>query len=156
MLAEDLHVDANGWGTIAIRRSKTDQQGEGAVAGIAPAAMAHLDAWLSAAAITSGAVFRNVDRHGRVGAVLEAGSVARIFKAMARAAGLKGERGADFSGHSTRVGGAGDLIRCKADMAGAMAVGRWKSTAIFTRYTNGVSARLGAAATVAAARKQFV
>lgn len=155
LLAEDLHTDADGWGTIAIHRSKTDQQGEGAVAGIAPDAMAHLQVWLSAAGITHGPVFRNVDRHGRVGTALEAGSVSRIFKAMALAAGLKAKGATDFSGHSTRVGGAQDLIRFKADMAGAMAVGRWKSTAMLTRYTKGVSARLGAAATVAGARKQF-
>ena len=155
LLAEDLQTDADGWGTIAIRRSKTDQQGEGAVAGIAPDAMTHLHAWLSAAAITSGPLFRKVDRHGRVGAALEAGSVSRIFKGMARAAGLTAKGATDFSGHSTRVGGAQDLIPFKADMAGAMAVGRWKSTAMLARYTKNQSARLGAAATVAAARKQF-
>jgi hypothetical protein len=32
--------------------------------------------------------------------------------------------GADFSGHSTRVGGDQDLIRHGADMAGAMQAGR--------------------------------
>jgi site-specific recombinase XerD len=107
LFAEDLHTDADGWGMIAIRRSKTDQEAEGAVAGIAPDAMAQL----AAARITRGPVFRNVDRHGRVGAALEPGSVSRIFKAMARAAGLTARGATNFSGHSTRVGGAQDLIR---------------------------------------------
>jgi hypothetical protein len=40
-------------------------------------------------------------------------------------------------------------------MAGAMQVGRWKSTAMLARYAAGANARLGAAAKVAGARKQF-
>jgi integrase len=45
LLREDLQVDADGFGTITIRRSKTDQEGVGAVAPIAPDAMRHLSVW---------------------------------------------------------------------------------------------------------------
>lgn len=86
---------------------------------------------------------------------MEAGTVARIFRAMAAEAGVSAKPGEAFSGHSTRVGGASDLISYGADMAGAMQVGRWKSTAMLARYTARTNARRGAAAKVAAARKKF-
>jgi site-specific recombinase XerD len=155
MLVEDLETDREGWGVIAIRSSKTDQEGAGAVVGISPDAMTHVTRWIAAAGITNGKLFRSVDKDGRVGAALEAGTVARIFRAMAAKAGVSAKAGSAFSGHSTRVGGAIDLISYGADMAGAMQVGRWKSTSMLARYTAGANARLGAAAKVAAARKKF-
>ena len=45
---EDLQVEADGFGTIAIRRSKTDQEGVGAMAPITADAMRHLLAWIDA------------------------------------------------------------------------------------------------------------
>jgi site-specific recombinase XerD len=155
MLCEDLETDRDGWGTIAIHSSKTDQEGAGAVVGISPDAMTHVARWIAAAGITSGRLFRSVDKDGRVGAALEAGTVARIFRAMAAKAGVSAKAGSAFSGHSTRVGGAQDLITYGADLAGAMQVGRWKSTAMLARYTARGNARLGAAAKVAGARKKF-
>lgn len=91
---------------IQIRKSKTDQEGEGQEVpvphGVRLKPIAALDAWLAAAAINDGAVFRPVDRHGRVGAGrLTDRSVARIIKRAAKACGLD-ER--TFSGHSPRAG----------------------------------------------------
>ena len=60
-----------------------------------------LDAWLKAAAIESGPVFRSVDRHGRLGGGLAGGSVATIVKGRAQAAGLDYSK---ISGHSLRAG----------------------------------------------------
>jgi site-specific recombinase XerD len=60
MRREDLQVDADGFGTVAIRRSKTDQEGAGEVAAITSDAMRHLTAWLEAARIEAGLLFRSV------------------------------------------------------------------------------------------------
>ena len=57
-------------------------------------------AWLAASGITSGPVFRAVDRHGGAGR-LDSGSVARILQRAARAAGLDA---ALYAGHSLRAG----------------------------------------------------
>ncbi|MCK1393940.1 hypothetical protein [Bradyrhizobium sp. 1] len=60
-----------------------------------------LDAWLAAAKIT-GRPFREVDRHGRVGAgALSGRSIARIVKRAIAAAGLDENA---FSGYSMRAG----------------------------------------------------
>jgi integrase len=61
-----------------------------------------LRAWLEAAGIVEGPLFREVTRHGQVKAAALAGrSVARIVKRSAVAAGLDAET---FSGHSLRAG----------------------------------------------------
>jgi integrase len=60
-----------------------------------------LRAWLEAAGITIGPVFRSVDRHGRIGDRMSARAVADVVKAHAEAAGLDP---AAFSGHSLRAG----------------------------------------------------
>lgn len=91
---------------IHIRQSKTDQEAAGQVvvvpAGVKLKPIAALDAWLTAAGISSGPLFREVDRHGNVGAAaLSDHSIARIVKKRAAAAGFDA---ALFSGHSLRAG----------------------------------------------------
>lgn len=116
-------VKANGHMTITIRKSKTDQEGAGLVKhfedadGIHP--IAALRDWLDSAEIKSGAVFRQVDRHGNVRDTrLTAQSVALVVKDTAKAAGLDWRA---VSGHSLRAGfvtaayagGARDLDICE-------------------------------------------
>ncbi len=55
---QDLQIDADGFGTITLRRSKTDQEGVGEVAPIAADAMRHLSAWITAARLTDMTLFR--------------------------------------------------------------------------------------------------
>lgn len=102
---EDLEESPDGL-LVKIRRSKADQEGRGAVLGIPfgiereSCPVLALRAWLEAAGIVEGLVFRGVDRHGRVNGSLTGHSVARIVKSYAEAAGLDG----DFSAHSLRAG----------------------------------------------------
>ena len=93
---------------ITIRRSKTDQEGAGRKIGIPLARredacpVRSVRAWLEAAQIQDGAVFRPVNRHGRIsGGRLTGRSVARIVKRSVELAGLEP---AKFSGHSLRAG----------------------------------------------------
>ncbi|RAI42642.1 site-specific integrase [Rhodoplanes roseus] len=86
--------------------SKTDQEGEGQAIAVPHGTTLHpvaaLDAWLTAAAIAEGPVFRPIDRRGRVGTTrLTDRSVALIVKRWASAAGLDP---ATFAGHSLRAG----------------------------------------------------
>jgi integrase len=155
MLREDLQIDADGFGTVAVRRSKTDQEGAGAMAAITADAMRHLIAWLDAAGIKAGPLFRSVRKGGRVGEALGEGDVARAFKAMAKAAGLSDEDVARISGHSTRVGATQDLVRYGADLAGIMQAARWRSPEMPARYSRRLTARRNAAAQIADRRTQF-
>jgi integrase len=155
LLREDLATEADGFGTVTIRRSKTDQEGAGAVAPITADAMRHVLAWIEAAKIETGPLFRAVLKGGQVGGPMDPGDVARIFKAMASRAGLTAEEAARISGHSTRVGAAQDAIRYGAELPAVMQAGRWKTPEMVGRYTRRLSARRGAAVQIADRRVQF-
>jgi integrase len=155
LIREDLSVEADGLGTVVIRRSKTDQEGQGAIAPITQDAMAHLQAWLREAEITDGAMFRAVLKGGRLGGPLGAGEVARIFKAMARAGGLSTDEAARVSGHSTRVGAAQDMLRYGEQLPAIMQAGRWKTAEMVARYTAKQGARQSAAVRIAHRRVRF-
>jgi site-specific recombinase XerD len=93
---------------VTVRRSKTDQEGEGSTKGIPYAGnpalcpVRALEAYLAAAAVTQGPIFRAVDRHGNLAAEgLNGRTVARIVQRAAELAGLDASR---VSGHSLRAG----------------------------------------------------
>ena len=140
---EDITVAEDGSGTVLVRKSKTDQSGEGAVLWIAPQTVAVVQRWLEAAGITSGPIFRSVGKAGRLGAVLDSGEVARIFKKLAKAANIDA---ANISGHSARVGMAQDLVAHGAGLPEVMQAGRWKSPTMPARYAERLVARRGAVA----------
>ncbi|MGI4799558.1 MAG: tyrosine-type recombinase/integrase [Janthinobacterium lividum] len=79
-------------------------------------------AWLEAAAITSGPVFRSVNRHGQVStAGLTPQTVALVVKHYADAAGLDPD---EFSGHSLRAGFLTSAAEAGADVLRMMEVSR--------------------------------
>jgi len=94
--------------TITIRKSKTDQEGQGKVKMIPQiddfevCPMGALLDWLDVADIRSGPVFRRMDRHGNIHqARLSSQSVALVVKRAAKRAGLDWRA---YSGHSLRSG----------------------------------------------------
>jgi site-specific recombinase XerD len=102
---EDCRI--NGTLRITIRKSKTDQEGEGRLKTI-PAIggnlcpVAALQDWLDTAEITSGPVFRRMDRHGNLYPdPITAQVVSHVVKQTAQVAGLDYR---NFSGHSLRSG----------------------------------------------------
>ena len=140
----DLHKTADGSGTVLVRRSKADQEGEGAIKYLAPDTVEHVDAWLSAAQLTSGPLFRPLTKGGQVGAgALGAGEVARVFRDLATAAGLKLARLP--SGHSTRVGATQDMFAAGFELLEVMQAGSWKTPAMPARYGERLRAQRGAA-----------
>lgn len=152
----DLTVESDGFGTVLIRRGKTDQEGHGAVVPIPADAMRYLTKWISRARIKNGALFRAVRHNGSgIGGPLDPADVGRIFKAMARAARLPADTLPRISGHSTRVGAAQDMLRYKETLASIMQAGRWKSPEMVGRYVKEVAARDSAANRIAAAREPF-
>ncbi|QDM15170.1 site-specific integrase [Tardiphaga sp. vice278] len=101
----DIEESADGL-RILIRKSKTDQDGEGETIAIlrgdVACPVAALRAWLDAAGITSGPLFRSVNKGGRVSkTALSDQIVADIVKRYAAAAGFDP---ANFAGHSLRSG----------------------------------------------------
>ena len=142
----DITYDRDGSATATVRRSKTDQTGEGAELYLSPRTVTHLKRWLAAAGITDGAIFRAVNKSGRIGTRLEGSEVARLIKRVAERAGMAPDTVARVSGHSCRVGMAQDLVASGADVAGVMQAGRWKSPLMPARYSARLQAKRGAVA----------
>jgi integrase len=104
---EDLTWSDEGL-VVLVRRSKTDQEGAGRQVGIpygsrpetCPVRAVH--AWLADSGLTTGPLFRRIDRHEHLGrSRLADKTVARTVKAAAQAAGLDPQR---YAGHSLRAG----------------------------------------------------
>jgi integrase len=94
--------------TVALRRSKTDQEGQGRKVGIPYGAnpetcpVRTIQAWVEAAGMSRGPLFRSINRHGQIQAGKLSGiDVARIVKKLAQRAGLDA---AKYAGHSLRSG----------------------------------------------------
>ena len=101
---EDLEESELGF-KMTIWHSKTDQEGAGQTIAIVRGSVAcpvtALKAWLAAAGITSGPIFRAVKKGGAVAGRLSSQTVAEIVKAYAERVGLDP---AVFAGHSMRSG----------------------------------------------------
>lgn len=94
--------------SLLIRRSKTDPNGRGHRINVAPnrssrlCAVRAVMAWMKASELTSGPLFRAIDRHGNVGACrMSAEAVSVIVKQRVEAAGFNPRL---YSGHSLRAG----------------------------------------------------
>jgi site-specific recombinase XerD len=122
---------------VHVRRSKTDQAGEGMVKAIPYASDANLCAvravrdWLAAAGIAEGAIFRAVSKGGAVGERLEGRAVARLVQRSAEAAGLDGSR---YSGHSLRAGFVTVATKRGKDVAAIMRQTGHKNPATVAKY----------------------
>lgn len=129
---EDICQDENGAGTCAIRQSKTDQEGRGAVGYLGPPTMATITAWCDAAGIEAGALFRRVRRGDHVGqGRLTVRGVRNIIKARAAAAGFVGA----VRGHSLRIGSAQSLVKSGASLPELQQAGRWSDSQMPAHYS---------------------
>jgi len=114
---EDLEFNREGL-VAAIRRSKTDPEGQGRKVGIPRGGYPEtcpvraVQAWLEVLGADEGPLFRGITRHGRIdGRRLTPQSVPLVVKRLAARAGLEA---ADLAGHSLRAG-----LATSAAMAGA-------------------------------------
>ena len=122
---------------VAVRRSKADQEGEGAAVGLpygsnpATCPVRAWRAWLEVSGITEGAAFRGIDRHGRLRRRLSTDAVAIIVKDRAKAAGFDRST---FAGHSLRAGFATEAFAQGVPEFSVMRHGRWKSSRSMRGY----------------------
>lgn len=122
----DVDADAR---TVAIRRSKTDQIGEGAVVALSGDAaddLAKLRAMLP-------------DEHAADDAHVFSLSPSQVSRRVAKAAKDAG-LGDGYSGHSGRVGMAVRMTKAGAPAAVTMRQGRWASASMVARYTRKLAA----------------
>ena len=130
----DVELQEDGSARIHVRRSKTDQEAEGAVLYIGEEASLALQTILPedmAVVDPAAPVFG-----------LSASQIGRRIDAAAKAAGL----GEGYTGHSGRVGMAQDLAAAGVELPELMTAGRWKSARMPARYTERQAAGRGAVA----------
>ncbi len=145
----DFVMESDGSATLLVRRSKTDQEAEGAILFLAGDTVALVLRWLKRSGITCGFLFRSLGKNESVGGKLDPSQVPRIYKYMAREAGFGEEVVAGLSGHSARVGAAQDMIASGIEMPAILQAGRWKSIAMVQRYGERVLARRSGTAQLA-------
>ena len=106
LTVEDVETVAGGV-HLHIRKSKTDQEGAGQTIAVPDRPrdrirpVAALRAWLKAAKIKTGPIFRRVNKAGRLQGQLDCGSVGTVVKHYAKLAGFDVDT---LAGHSLRVG----------------------------------------------------
>jgi integrase len=152
MDVEDFGFMEDGSGRVIIRRSKTDQVGEGSLAYLSPDTVEYLQAWLNVSGISSGAVFRRLIGRRRIGPRLQVDAIAQTFKRVAEFVGLTEHEMRQVSGHSIRVGATQDMLALNIDLASVMQAGRWKTTVMPMRYGEEVQAGRGGMARTAKAQ----
>ena len=132
-----------------MRRAKNDPEGSGHTQYLAPDTVSIVLDWLVRGGIDDGPLFRSLSKGGRVGGRLDQSQVPRIFKDMARRAGEPSDVVASLSGHSARVGATQDMIASGIELPAILQAGRWKSTAMVSRYGERLLARRSGAALLA-------
>ena len=129
----DVDFRDNGTALLQLHRSKTDQEGDGVALYIGKQAADTLKAIKPDE--------ESLDLQAPVFG-LSPQQIGRRVTAAAKAAGL----GEGFTGHSGRVGMAQDLVKSGVELPALMTAGRWKSSKMPARYTEGQAAGRGAVA----------
>jgi integrase len=145
---EDIAVVPEGM-AVTIRRSKTDQEAKGTTLGLpygsdpATCPVRAYQAWLERSGITAGAVFRQVDRHGRwrdgdtvVATGNEGGRIGgRAYGERVKLlASRVGHDPSTIGGHSTRRGFITSAARARVLERDIMRHSRHRSLAVFRGY----------------------
>jgi len=168
----DLRQVGDMSGRLEIAHSKTDQEGQGALAWLSPDTMGRVSAWLLASGITEGPVFRRINllsspiigegqrlvRHF-IGdkALTRQGVVAILRRRVLEAIdlghvelepGMEAETIRALSAHSFRVGLTQDLFAAGEDGAGIALALRWSSPTTALRYARELAVGSNAAARV--------
>jgi len=124
--------------TVILRRSKTDQDGQGRKIGIPYGSnpetcpVRTLQSWLEATRLTEGPAFRPINRHGHLcPGRLAPADVARVVKKLALRAGFDPAR---YAGHSLRAGHATSAAIAGASEGSIMNQTGHRSVQMVRRY----------------------
>ena len=122
---------------VRVRRSKTDQEGKGAVIAVPEGRrlrpVARLQEWLERAGVADGFLFRRLSRAGEraLPSPMSDRAVARVVQARVAAAGYDPAR---FAGHSLRAGFLTSAARAGASVFKMQEQSRHKSIQVLSTY----------------------
>lgn len=123
--------------TVFSQWSKTDKTGQGAYSYVSNETLEYISAWIDAAAINQGYLFRRLNRNAVISEdTLSSQSIWNIYKKWGAKVGLP-----NLSCHSTRTGAVVTMVENGVDSAAIALAGQWKSPAMPIRYAAQVSVR---------------
>ena len=125
--------------SILLRKSKTDQDSMGRWLYLSQRAHLALMEWMKELPKEQEIIFCGLNRSLDISHQIGAGQINRIYKKIARNAGLSELEIEGISGHSMRVGAAQDLLNSGASMPIIMQRGRWSKTDTVMRYVENVN-----------------
>ena len=133
----DIEQAADGSGRVTVRRSKTDQAGQGAILYVTAATMTALAAilYVTAATMTALAAIRQGAPDAAPVFGLSAGQIGRRITAAATGLG---------AGYSGRAGLAVRMTAKGAPTHAVMLAGRWQGAGMVARYTRSLTAAAAA------------
>lgn len=125
--------------SILLRKSKTDQDSMGKWLRLSQRARLALVEWMKELPEGQEILFCGLNRSLDISPQIGAGQINRIYKKIARKAGLNESVIEGISGHSMRVGAAQDLLNSGASMPIIMQRGRWSKSDTVMRYVEHIS-----------------
>ena len=128
---------------LIVRRSKTDQTGQGLHVPVRGRAAKALTAWIEAAGITEGRIFRSLVNR-KLGTSLSGNSVSDIVARRAKRAGVEGK----YSAHSLRSGFVSQAARAGIGLLDTMQLSGHKSVDVCKRYFRAADTMLNPAGIV--------
>lgn len=131
---KDITWRRDGTLQVLIRRSKTDQCGNGRIAFTSKRSAQLLEDWLEYRGIHIEPLFCPIYHGKAINRGLTDMVVRRLIRKSAEKAGFDPSITSAFSGHSMRVGAAQDLLSAGHDTAAIMRAGGWKSVDVLARY----------------------
>jgi len=129
---EDVKTLPNGKHALLLRKSKTDQFGEGKLIPISDELVEMISHWQDKIKQTDGYILRSFKRDLSVRKSLDPAALNKILKLLQRKAKLQDI--GELSGHSFRVGAAVDLLDKGVPLERIMLRGGWKSENTALRY----------------------
>jgi integrase len=143
LLIEDIRFIESGDGvkaSVLIPKSKTDQLAKGRRLNLSIKTTEALNLWLERMRNPKeGQLFKGINRVQKITGSLGSGQINRIYKRLAKRAGLDKELIEQISGHSLRVGHAQDLVNSGESMPMIMSKGRWSKTDTVMRYVEHIN-----------------
>jgi len=124
--------------SILLRKSKTDQDSTGKWLHLSERTHIALAEWIKKLPEGQEMLFCGLNRALYTSSQIGVGQINRIYKKIARKAGINESEIASISGHSIRVGAAQDLLNSGASMPIIMQRGRWSKTDTVMRYVEHV------------------
>lgn len=125
--------------SILLRKSKTDQDSTGKWLHLSERTHQALVGWMRKLSEEQEFLFCGLNRAIDASPQIGVGQINRIYKKIAKKAGLDESEIEKISGHSMRVGAAQDLLNSGTNMPIIMQRGRWSKTDTVMRYVENCS-----------------